>query len=230
MRDQEPSGFSPALQRLCESTAGLSAALVDSGGETVDYAGVLDPFETRVAAAEWGLILRTLKGTRELDRTDTAELYFRGRRRSFTVIPLSQGYALVIETPACSLFLSKRAVVQAVHDISTEAGLALPETWLTVRERWTRVNVRFDRRFRRPTALWRSGEWQTLHVMGRMTRDQLGRSEAGYRVRAADGAEITLVREPLNRWYMEEVFELACPTNTQARTAGNEAKKRELHE
>ncbi len=213
VRDQDPSGFNPALQSLCESTTGLSAALVDPEGETVDYVGVLDSFETRIAAAEWGLILRTLKSTKELERTSTAELYFRGKRRSFTVIPLSQGYALVIETPAWSMFLSKRAVIQAVHDISAEAGLALPESWLAIGERWVRVNVKSDRKLRRPIAIWRSGEWQTLHVMGRMTRDQLRRSEMGYRVRAADGGEVTLVREPFNRWYAEVALDSAAPAD-----------------
>ena len=38
-RDQHASRFSAILLRLCEATFALAAALVDSGGETVDYAG-----------------------------------------------------------------------------------------------------------------------------------------------------------------------------------------------
>jgi len=204
LRDQAPSGFNPALQRLCESVAGSSVALVDSEGETVDYAGTDDPFEIKVAAAEWSLIVRTLSGARVLNQNDTFEIGFRAKRRSFAVLLLSQGYALVVEMPSGSLQLSKRAVLQAVHEISEEAGLPLPPTWRNMRERWTRVSVKADRRLRRPTAIWRNEQWQDLAVLGRLRRDQLGRSESGYRVRTADGGETTLVREAFNRWYAEE--------------------------
>ena len=203
-RDQSPSGFNPALERLCKSVAGLSAALVDPEGETVDYAGCLDPFEIKVAAAEWSLIVRTLGGSRVLDWENTSEMCFRGKHRSFAVVLLSQGYALVVEMPTYSLCLSRRAVIQAVHEISTEAGLDLPETWKAMRERWTHVAVMADRRLRRPEAIWRAEEWQSISILGRYRRDQLGRAESGYRVRIADGKETTLVREPLNHWYAEE--------------------------
>ena len=203
-RDQSPSGFNPALERLCQSVAGLSAALVDPEGETVDYAGCLDPFEIKVAAAEWSLIVRTLGGSRVLDWENTSEMCFRGKHRSFAVVLLSQGYALVVEMPTYSLCLSRRAVIQAVHEITTEAGLDLPETWKAMRERWTHVAVMADRRLRRPEAIWRAEEWQSVSILGRYRRDQLGRAESGYRVRIADGKETTLVREPLNHWYAEE--------------------------
>jgi len=203
-RDQSPSGFNPALERLCKSVAGLSAALVDPEGETVDYAGCLDPFEIKVAAAEWSLIVRTLGGSRVLDWENTSEMCFRGKHRSFAVVLLSQGYALVVEMPTYSLCLSRRAVIQAVHEITTEAGLDLPETWKAMRERWTHVAVMADRRLRRPEAIWRAQEWQSVSILGRYRRDQLGRAESGYRVRIADGKETTLVREPLNHWYAEE--------------------------
>lgn len=203
-RDQALSGFSSALQRLCDSVAGLSAAFVDTEGETVDYAGFIDPYEIKVAAAEWSLIVRTLSASRVFDQSDTFEICFRAKQRSFAVVLLSQGYALVVETPAASLHLSRRAVLQAVHEISDEAGLPLPSTWKLMRERWTRVAVKADRRLRRPVAIWRHERWLDLTVLGRLRRDQLGRSESGYRVRTADGTETTLVREPFDRWYAEE--------------------------
>ena len=211
-RDQSPSGFSGALQQLCDSTNALSAALVDSVGETVDYVGILDPFETRVAAAEWGLIIETLKSTPSSTWSETAELYFRGRRRSFVIVTLGQGYALVLELPARRLHVSPRAIVEAVRTISEEAGLEVPGNWTAVRERWTRVNVQSDRRFRRPNAIWREGRWFTVEILGRLARDQLRSCETGYRVRIENGAEITLVREPLNHWYADDPV---MPTNPQ---------------
>lgn len=204
-RDQSLSEFSGALQKLCESVAALSVAFVDPEGETVDYAGVVGPFETRVAAAEWGLILRTLKTTPSLTWADTAELYFRGRNRSFVIITLTQGYALVLELPVRSLCVSQRALLEAVRAISAEAGLILPGIWAAVREHWARVDVETDRRLRRPRAIWREGRWYAIEIMGRVARDQLRRGESGYRVRLEDGAELTLVREPLNRWYADDL-------------------------
>ncbi len=204
-RDQALSGFNRSLQNLCDSANALSAALVDPVGETVDYAGVIDPFETRVAAAEWGLIISMLKSTPSLTWAETAELYFRGRRRSFVIVTLGQGYALVLELPARRMHVSQRALVEAVRAISEEAGLEVPGIWTAVRERWTRVKVKSDRRFRRPTAICRDGCWYALQILGRVTREQLRPSEAGYRVRVEDGAEMTLVREPLNRWYADDL-------------------------
>ena len=204
VRDQSPSGFSDALQRLCDSANALSAALVDSIGETVDYAGELAPFETRVAAAEWGIIVDTLKSTSSLNWSQTAELYFRGGRRSFAVITLGQGYSLVLELPARRIHVSQRALVEAIRAISAEAGLEIPEIWTAVRERWTRVHVESDRRLRRPKAILREGRWYRLEILGRVARDQLRYCESGYRVRTEDGAEMTLVREPLDHWYADD--------------------------
>jgi hypothetical protein len=178
--------------------------LVDTEGETVDYAGELDPYDIKIAAAEWSLVVRTLSGTRVLDRGDTFDFCFRGKSRSFAVVLLSQGYALVIETPPTSLSLSRRAVIQAVHEISTEAGLELPEPWKTTHERWTRVSIKEERRLRRPTAIWCLEQWQAVTILGRLRRDQLRQSEAGYRVRIADIGETTLIREPFARWYAED--------------------------
>jgi hypothetical protein len=205
-RDQALSGFSEALQRLCDSASALSATFVDPEGEAVDYAGVVDPFETRVAAAEWGLIIRTLRSTPSLTWADTAELSFRGRRRSFVVVTLGQGYALVIELRACRLYVSRRALAEAVRAISDEAGLEVPEIWSPDRERWTRVRIESDRRIRRPTAIWREDRWHALEILGRVARDQLRQCEMGYRVRIDDGSEMTLVREPLNQWYADDLM------------------------
>lgn len=204
-RDQAPSGFSTALERLCVATNALSAALVDSIGETVDYAGVLDPYETRVAAAEWALIITSLRTTATFDWKWTTEFSFRGRRRTFVVETLGQGYALVIELRSRRLRTSSRALAEAIRTISEEAGLELPPNWTIVRERWTRVQVQADRRLRRPVALLRNGTWSQVEILGRLARDQLERSEAGYRVRTLeDGAELTLIREPLNKWYADD--------------------------
>jgi len=63
-RDQAPSSFAPTLGRLCTSAGVVGAVLVDSDGEAVDYAGRVDSFEIRVAAAEWRIILARLSRSR----------------------------------------------------------------------------------------------------------------------------------------------------------------------
>ena len=83
-RDQEPTRFTPVLGRLCESTAVLGAALVDRLGETVDYAGYVAPFDLKVAAAEWRLVLERLAcASPTLAWPDTHELVVRAARLSF---------------------------------------------------------------------------------------------------------------------------------------------------
>lgn len=203
-RDQAPSGFNIALERLCDATNALSAALVDSIGETVDYAGVIDPFDTKVAAAEWALILEALKSTDSFDWRWTTELSFRGRKRTFVVTTLGQGYALVVELRARRLNVSARALTEAVRVISEEAGLELPPNWAPPRESWTRVQVQSGKHQRRPLAILRAGQWCPVEVLGRLARNQLEPCETGYRVRTEDGAELTLVREPLGYWYTDD--------------------------
>jgi hypothetical protein len=183
----------------------LSVALVDSIGETVDYAGILEPYETRIAAAEWALIIELLKSASSFDWKYATEFSFRGRKRTFIIEMLGQGYSLVVELRARRLSASSRALTEAVRTISHEAGLELPPNWTTPRERWTRVHVQSDRRLRRPTAVLRAGNWSEVVVLGRLARGELRRSEAGYRVRTIeDGAELTLIREPLNKWYADD--------------------------
>ena len=211
LRDQAPSGFNSALERLCESTCALSAALVDSIGETVDYAGTVAPYETRVAAAEWALILKSIRSISSFTWKSATELSFRGKRRTFVVVALGQGYALVLELRARRLSASARALSEAVRSISDEAGLELPATWSTPEKVWMRVEVEADRGLRRPLAIMRGGRWCGVEVLGRLARNQLLPSESGYRVRTNDGAELTLIREPLNTWYTDDPAALTEP-------------------
>ena len=78
-RDQAASAISAILMRLCDSSGALAAALVDGGGETVDYAGRLSPFDTRIAAAEWRLVLGQLQAARVAAFQSTHELLVRAK-------------------------------------------------------------------------------------------------------------------------------------------------------
>ena len=77
-RDQEVTPFSSTLMRFCEGTAALGAALVNGLGETVDYAGSVEPFDIKVAAAEWQLVLAMLR-TPTARRRSSSSCFSRAR-------------------------------------------------------------------------------------------------------------------------------------------------------
>jgi len=202
-RDQRASAFSGVLLRLCDAAGAVGAALVDAEGETVDYAGAMDPFDIKIVAAEWVIVLALLRESKVRGFPETEEVVVRGRRKSFFVQVLADGYALVIQLPTHAFSISRLAVHEAVRDLSREAGLSMPRALLADREHWRRVDVRcepFDAR--RPKAIWTSGGWSPLEVLGRW-RAGLGRGGVGYRARLPTGAEVNLVRERLGRWYSD---------------------------
>jgi hypothetical protein len=203
-RDQEASPFSAILWRLCEGCAAHAAALVDKEGETVDYAGRISPYEIRVAAAELRLVLAfthtaQIPGFREVN-----EIRIRTGLRSYAVIALGDGYAIVLELVRHSTSVSRRAVAQATRELELEAGISSvvqPGT-----PRWSRVRVRSSPdAARRPEAVWLEGSWQALTVLGRYRSTDLARRERGYLARSPNGAEFSLVREPLGYWFVDEL-------------------------
>ncbi len=202
-RDQAVSEFSKALENLCLDTGASAAALVDAGGETVDYAGELDPFDIKVAAAEWRLVLARLEQSGVPDWCETYELFVRAQKKSYALIGLDAGYALVLQLARHRATLGTRAVSEAVQLISREAGLTVPLRF-EADERWRRVAVRASERDpKRPASIWHDGAWRSVTVLGRTRDPELERHERGYRARLASGAEFFLVREPLGRWYAD---------------------------
>jgi hypothetical protein len=203
-RDQRASAFAAVLMRLCDAVFAVGAALVDAEGETVDYAGAIDPFDIKIAAAEWAIVLSALKGSRAPVLAATEELLVRAATKSYYVHLLGDGYALVLELPRRSFDVSRRAVAETLREIAAESGLPLPKAVVRDREHWSRVDVRCTKKHegRRPTAIWMNGTWHEVEILGRWNGDARGR-EWGFRARLPNGAEITLVRERLGRWYVE---------------------------
>ncbi|HEY8945905.1 MAG TPA: hypothetical protein VIM73_16670 [Polyangiaceae bacterium] len=202
-RDQGLSVFSPILSRLCEASGALAAALVDGEGETVDYAGCVDPYDLRVAAAEWRLVLALAHAVAR----DTArgwahahEIVVRAQGKSFALRALTDGYALVVVLPRRAFRMSQRALAAAVEELRVEAGLCSLAP--SDRLRWSNVEVRTAAKDpRRPDAVWHEGVWQSISILGRLDAGQLGRSEVGFLARAANGRELLLVREPVDHWF-----------------------------
>lgn len=203
-RDQGLSVFSAILQRLCESTDALAAALVDAEGETVDYAGRVDPFDLRVAAAELRLVLKLLEtrsGKGASSWAPPSDFLVRAARRSYALSAFSEGYALVLVLPRHAFRVSRRALAEAAVELESEAGLTRPGA-TKERLRWTRVEVRpLSSDARRPEAVWHEGEWQPVTILGRVPARDLDALETGFLARATNGQERLLVREPLGKWF-----------------------------
>jgi hypothetical protein len=203
-RDQEASPFSAILWRLCEGCSAHAAALVDKEGETVDYAGRISPYEIRVAAAELRLVLAFTHTAQIPGFREVTEIRIRTGLRSYAIIALGDGYAIVLELVRHSSSVSRRAVAQATRELEQEAGISsvvLPGT-----PRWSRVRVRSSSDpARRPEAVWLEGSWQALTVLGRYRSTDLARRERGYLARSPNGAEFSLVREPLGYWFVDEL-------------------------
>lgn len=197
VRDQVASPFSTILAELCRATGAHCAALVDREGETVDYGGSGEPFDIRILAAEWRLVLAQFEGASTLGTV--SQLTVRARSKSFWIEALPDGYALVVQMGLRCTRLSSRALSQARRELCREAGFPLGEQ----SELWTRVVVQEESKgSRRPLLLAQQDQAHYLTVLGRVS--SVAERERGFRVRFGTGEERTLVREPLGRWYLEE--------------------------
>ena len=209
VRDQSDSTFSAILGRLCDDCGALASALVDAEGETVDYAGLLSPYEIKVAAAEWRIVLSVVQQSRMPGFHNVAGMIVRAEGRTFLMEAMPDGYAIALCLPRHCFNVSKRALGQAKRELCQEAGIVLPEARAQVN--WARVKVRTpagSRLLRRPDAIWLENAWSPLTILGRYQARDLSRSELGYLARLASGAEVFLVREPLGIWFIDSAAAL----------------------
>jgi hypothetical protein len=189
------TSFAKILSELIARLPGAYAcALVDLGGETVDYAGLADPFDVKVAAAHMRIVLNDLE---EYGAIGTPRwVVLRGVRRTLVARRLPEGYALVVMLRRRAGFTaSARADAVCERALSVEAGW----THLDDGPAWFPVDVELDRRGR-PTRLGSRGI--TVEVFGSVMG--LPRNERGFRVRTSTGSELTVVREAGNTWYADE--------------------------
>jgi hypothetical protein len=173
-----------------------ACALVDLGGETVDYAGVVNPFDVKVAAAHLRIILNDLDEYGALGRPRWVVL--RGEKRSFVARSLPEGYALVVMLRRRAGFTaSARAYAACERELAAEAG------WGRLHQgpAWFPIDVEVDRRGR-PTRIKRGGASVTVEVFGSVMG--MPQNEQGFRARTATGSELTVVREAGNTWYADE--------------------------
>ena len=194
-RDMAPSSFTMILERLVVSTpSARGAALVDFEGETVDYAGSLDPFEMKIAAATWQIALAEI-GETAIETPH--QVVVRAARSSYVLRRVNKEYAIILVLHARAAFaVSERALAEAETGLASDAG-------------WSRrnrpagfgVSVQTGPEHR-PVELFVADEWQPIDIMGAVVglRDR----ERGYRVRLPSGVEMMLVRERNGLWFCDE--------------------------
>jgi hypothetical protein len=197
-RAQGSNVFTALLQDLQGVCPGCRAvAFVDPEGEAVDYAGRGDEFDIKVAAAHWRIVLEEAQA---LPQGAARRAIVTCARRSYVIERLPEGYALVLICARRAAFqVSERALGACIRGLCHEAGFQIERpiaTWVPVE-----VYPRHPRR-RRPEWAHVDGAWQSVEVLGVLMG--LRPSERGYRVRLAGGAEVTLVREPLGHWWMDD--------------------------
>jgi hypothetical protein len=209
-RDQRESAFAKILASFVSRVPGAhAAALVDSEGETVDYAGDATPFDLRVAAAHWRIVLD--EAAAQASMRPMRLLIVRAARKSYVATTLPDGYALVVVLARCAGFSGyERALSVCTLALGQEAGW----TWDSVPKplAWFPVDVVSDPTHR-PRAVRDGDRLRHLEILGAIANRNENRSSSGgiarprdrgWRVRVDTGLEAMLVREPGGTWYSDE--------------------------
>ncbi len=193
--------FTPILEQALSRIPGAYAcALVDNEGETVDYTGLADPFDVKVAAAHIRICMHELESYGALG--NPRWIVIRGAKKSLIARALADGYALVVLLRRRAGFTaSRRAFAACARALAVEAGWQL----LEAEPIWYPVEVSIDKRGR-PRSVGASPVEVLGAVMG------LPAKERGFRVRTEAGTEVTLVRESRNCWYADEQVEALTPS------------------
>jgi hypothetical protein len=205
-RDQHESAFAAILASFVSRVVGARAAvLVDSEGETVDYAGRVDPFDLRVAGAHWRIVID--QAAEQPSMLGAQLLIVRATRRSYLVSTLPDGYALVVVLARRAGFSGwERALSVCTLALGEEAGW----TWNRVAKPapWFPLDVVADPRHR-PRAVRDGDRLRHVEILGSIvdraaTRTRTRPRERGWRVRVDTGLEAMLIREPGGTWYSDE--------------------------
>jgi len=198
-RDLRETSFTAILVWLVDRVPGARAvALVDAEGETVDYAGGLDAFAARVAAAHWRIVLEDAR--RETTVGLVRSLTVHATSATFVIHGLPHGYAIVLVLVRRGGCVSQRALVACGQLLSAEAGWGpLASSW----PRWFPVQMLTDEAGRPDAIEVPHRTPEPIAIIGHCT-EGLGRGERSWRIRTAAGIEATLVREPGALWYVDE--------------------------
>lgn len=200
-RMQEDGAFGPILERAVREMPGcIAVAFVDQEGEAVDAVGWAELFDIKVAGA---YLLIMLEEIRSVAAGETRELIITATHLSYRIRALPEGYALVFLFERDAAFIpSKRELDLCIHALSREAGFETggKPGWYPVE-----VVVHGPPTHSKPRRARGEGDWLDLEVLGAVVG--LVHRERGFRVRLQNGNEVTLLREPLGRWWSDATLD-----------------------
>jgi len=201
-RAEDETGFTLILRRHVDATPGaLGAALVDSEGEAVDYAGdTIDPWDLKIAAAHWRIVLSDInRGKLTEQGGSTMRLMVLTEKRGFVLTALPDGYALLSILKAnAALGHADRSLDATLRALYREACWSAPPDAF----RWHAIDVEIDPRAR-PHKIRVRHQWTPVIPIGRVIAG-LQPGEVGWRVDVpAAECETTLVLGRDDRWYAD---------------------------
>ncbi len=199
--DQARSVFTDILDRFLAACDGAFAAvLVDYEGEAVDYADTVEneaavaPFDIKLAAAHWQIVMRQLNDCPVLG--NARHVVIQAEHCGYVIRPLPSDYWLVLLCrPNGAFNVSSRALDQVVMELSVEAGWPPPAP---EQLNWQRVAVTVDTDGR-PSRIGLQGRYLELEEIEPL--NEVDELERGYRVLTAEGGQWVLVRERTGLWY-----------------------------
>ena len=200
-RDTAESAFTPILRRLWDQLPSLvSAAFVDVEGECIDYISRIEPFEAKVNAAHMHMLLDGLSvewGKRGKGQAFGLEID--AARRAACVRRIGDEYMLVVVLEAGGDTLEREdAIMLACAEFRLEVGLD-PPPWEAGQRRLS-VRVRAATGWNYAPQGYSEGGVRVAitDVLGRWTEPGglQGDELVCFRVRTAEGRELTLVHDP----------------------------------
>jgi hypothetical protein len=123
-RDQVPTEFAAVLRRLVRSIPGaVGAAFCDFEGESVDFYGDVDPFDLKIAGAQFAPIheeiVRRLRPAFGLP-----VIHLRGESASYLYVPVADEYYVIAVLSAFASWWEALEDVEAARlHLKKEAGL-----------------------------------------------------------------------------------------------------------
>lgn len=209
-RDLAESAFTPILRRLWDQLDSLvAAAFVDLEGECIDYISRLDPFEAKVTAAHMHMLLGAIAASwTKLGAGEPYVLEIEAAQRAVCVRRIGGEYLLVVVLEGEGDFTVRDdAITLACAEFRGEVGLR-PPVWEAAQHRLS-VRVRPATGWEYAPQGYSDGGVRVMitDVLGRWTEPGgiLGEDLVCFRVRTAEGREITLVHDPDGKgWIVRE--------------------------
>lgn len=199
-RMHEGGVFGAILEDILHQLPGcIALVFIDQEGEAVDAVGWADEFDIKVAGAHLRIMMDLARFS---CGGETLDLIICATRLSYRVRVVAEGYVLVLLFARDLAFHASPRVLEAgLHALCNEAGFSLP-----TKQSWFAAEVlTHDAPPHKPRRARGKGDWLDLQVLGALVG--AGNQERGYRVRLSNGHEVTLLREPLGRWWSDASLE-----------------------